>query len=151
MPNPFHKDEGLQEISEVNVVPLADVSLVLLIIMLLLSPMMAQSMLHVRTAAKAADDPAPLLDAFPAPEKPPEFVLLVDLGPGGIAVGERLFATPPQLAAYLREELPRRGDRKVFLAPAPEVTHGAVVDLLETIRLAGASSVALVQTVGGAH
>ncbi len=151
MPNPFHKDETAQEISEVNVVPLADVSLVLLIIMLLLSPMMAQSMLHVRTAAKAADDPAPFLEESSPREKPPELVLVVDLGPGGIAVGERLFATPPQLMDFLRTELPRRGDRKVFLAPAPDVTHGAVVDLLETIRLAGASSVALVQTVEGSR
>ncbi|HAM34463.1 MAG TPA: hypothetical protein DEB40_13810 [Elusimicrobia bacterium] len=147
-PHPFRRQENLAEISDVNVVPLADVSLVLLIILLLLSPMMTQSMLHVRTAAKNAEtpeaaDPEPQLIA----EKPPEFVLVVDLGPGGMAVGDTLFTSLRDLAAYLRLVLPGRGDRKVFLAPHPDVTHGQVVATIETIKSAGASGVALVQTI----
>ena len=49
--SPFHKDDEAAPIADVNVVPLADVSLVLLIILLVLSPMAAQSMLKVQTAA----------------------------------------------------------------------------------------------------
>ncbi|MBI5200028.1 MAG: biopolymer transporter ExbD, partial [Elusimicrobia bacterium] len=45
--------------SEINVVPLADVSLVLLIILLVLSPMMAQHRLQVQAAAEKADSAAP--------------------------------------------------------------------------------------------
>lgn len=147
MSNPFHKEEDLQAISEVNVVPLADVSLVLLIILLLLSPMMAQSSLHVRTAAKAKTtlEEAPAVPYFP--EKPAELILLVDLGPGGIAVGDNLFSSVKELSAYLRGELLKREDRKVFLAPHGEAMHGQVVELLEAIKGAGADSVALVQTV----
>ena len=51
MSGPFMRAEQAKEIAEVNVVPLADVSLVLLIILLVLSPMMRQSMLHVKAAA----------------------------------------------------------------------------------------------------
>ncbi|MDO8756488.1 MAG: biopolymer transporter ExbD, partial [Elusimicrobiota bacterium] len=53
--SPFHKDDEAAPISDVNVVPLADVSLVLLIILLVLSPMAAQSMLKVQTAAAKAE------------------------------------------------------------------------------------------------
>ena len=54
MSNPFVRHEEAAPISDVNVVPLADVSLVLLIILLVLSPMAAQSMLRVQTAAAKA-------------------------------------------------------------------------------------------------
>jgi biopolymer transport protein ExbD len=128
-------------ISEVNVVPLADVSLVLLIIILVMSPMIAQSWLHVKTAGEATADELP-----PAAAAPPELVLLVDLGPKGLQVGDRFFRNPMELSAWLKEELPRRLDRKVFLAPHPDVKHGQVIHLLETIKSAGAESVALVET-----
>lgn len=143
MASPFHNQDEAREISEVNVVPLADVSLVLLIILLLLSPMMAQSSLHVKTSAKS-ETPG---EHDVAPSLTPELVLLVDLGPGGIAIGERLFSGSGELREHLRNELSRRGDRKVFLAPHPDVTHGKVVELLEAIKDSGAETVALVQTL----
>lgn len=147
MASPWHRPDEAKEISDVNVVPLADVSLVLLIILLVLSPMMAQSSLHVRTAAKARETEAPPPPEPPYPEPPPELVLVVDLGPGGIAVGDRLIGGTAELTVFLREELSRRSDRKVFLAPHPDVTHGRVVEALEAARASGAESVALVQTL----
>jgi len=150
MRDPFRREPEPSEISEINVVPLADVSLVLLIILLLLSPMIAQSTLHVRTAASDPEPPAPDEDFVYTPRPSPETVLVVDLGPGGIAIADTLFASTAQLAAYLRLDLPRRKDRKVFLAPHPEVSHGDVVAVLESIKAAGASTVALVQTVEAA-
>lgn len=137
------REPQTREISEVNVVPLADVSLVLLIILLVLSPMMTQARLQVSAAGRSESPEPP-----PAPwEKPmpPELVLAVALGPGGFAVGERRFARGEELAAFLRGELSARSDRKVFLAPAPEVPHGTVVSALELIRSCGAEPIALVQ------
>lgn len=144
MHSPFHQDEAAREISDINVVPLADVSLVLLIILLLLSPMMAQSMLHVKTAGEPEKAPE-----FVVPQPPPldqELVLVVDLGPRGIAVGKYFFAGPGEFIAFMTGELSRRADRKVFLAPHPDVMHGQVVHMIEMIKSCGAESVALVQT-----
>ncbi|MEK7382758.1 MAG: biopolymer transporter ExbD [Elusimicrobiota bacterium] len=146
MSDPFRQAAQFQEISEVNVVPLADVSLVLLIILLLLSPMMTQSMLHVKTAARSADSSqAPQ----PPPQSPPprELVLAVELTPQGLSVGGMQFPEAARFTAFMKTALSRRADRKVFLSPHPDVAHGRVVDALELIKSCGAESVALVQTM----
>ena len=144
MSAPFRRQEDYAAISEINVVPLADVSLVLLIILLLLSPMMTQNMLRVKTAGKAAQAAEP--PEAPAGPAEPELVLAVSLGPAGLAVGDRLFAGEAEFSAFMKEELAKRSDRKVFLAPHPEILHGLVVETIEIIRACGAESVALVQT-----
>lgn len=141
---PFRRENPGREISEINVVPLADVSLVLLIILLLLSPMMAQHRLLVRTAGPPAKAGSPAPEALLKP--PPELVLAVSLSPQGPAVGDRLFSGPGEFMDYMRDELSRRADRKVFLAPHPDAPHGLVVHTIETLKSCGAESVALVQT-----
>lgn len=148
MSSPFHKEHEHQEISEVNVVPLADVSLVLLIILLVLSPMMAQHRLKVLAAAERAPEaagPEPRL-ASAAPLRPPELVLVVGLASDRVTVDDRVFTGQAELIAYVGGQLVLRSDKKVFLAPQPDVTHGRVVETLELLKSAGASSVALVQS-----
>lgn len=143
--NPFHRDESAPPISEVNVVPLADVSLVLLIILLVLSPMAAQSMLKVQSAAaKAAPPKAPSAEDL-LPQRPPEAVLAVGLSAAGYVVEGRFIGGDAELRAWLVAELARREDKKVFLAPELETPHGRVVSAIEAIQGMGASAVALVQ------
>lgn len=143
--NPFHRDESAAPISEVNVVPLADVSLVLLIILLVLSPMSSQSMLKVQSAAaKAAPPKLPSAEDL-APQRPPEAVLAIGLSPAGYVVDGRFLGGDAELRAWLAPELARRDDKKVFLAPELETPHGRVVAAIETIQGIGAPSVALVQ------
>lgn len=145
--SPFQPPDEPKEISEVNVVPLADVSLCLLIILLLLSPMMTQSMVHVRTAAKDSSAPPPPPDEAPLKNPPPpELVLAVALTPSGFSVGDKTFSSKDELKTFLADELLKRTDKKVFLSPHPDVTHGDVVAALDVIKQAGAESVALVQT-----
>ena len=128
-------------------VPLADVSLVLLIILLTLSPMMAQNALRIQTAARdAAQAPEPPEGGLPQSAKSPELVLAVSLTPHGIVVGDQVFAHPEEFTAYMRAELARRTDKKVFVSPHPDVEHGAVVQMLEMLKACGATTAALVQT-----
>jgi biopolymer transport protein ExbD len=134
-----------REISEVNVVPLADVSLVLLIILLVLSPMMRQSMLHVHSAAASAKPEIMAPEELLA-SKSPELVLVVGLNPDGLVVGTQHFSDPGAFIGYMQQELARRADKKVFLSPHPDVPVGLVVHTLETLKTCGAESVALVQS-----
>ncbi|MDE2491113.1 MAG: biopolymer transporter ExbD [Elusimicrobia bacterium] len=149
MPSPFERREEAAPISDVNVVPLADVSLVLLILLLVLSPMAAQSMLRVQAAAakeKADAGPRPGVD--PLMPSAPLPVLAVGLNSFGYVVDGRLLATEPELDAWLSGELARRpdpADRKVFLSPDLDVPNGRVVSAIEALRRGGAPEIALVQ------
>ena len=148
MSSPFVKHDEAAPIADVNVVPLADVSLVLLIILLVLSPMAAQSMLKVQTAAAkaAAESPkGPKAGEDPLSPRPPEPVMAVGLSPAGYVLEGRLLATDADLKAWLVPELARHDDKKVFLAPELDVPNGRVVSAIETIQNCGASTVALVQ------
>ncbi|HEX4049040.1 MAG TPA: biopolymer transporter ExbD [Elusimicrobiota bacterium] len=146
MPSPFVRREEAAPIADVNVVPLADVSLVLLIILLVLSPMAAQSMLRVQTAAAKADaDAGPKPGEDPLEPTPPEPVLAIGLTPLGYALDGRLLGSDAELKAWLAPELKRRDDKKVFLSPELDVPNGRVVGAIEAIQDCGASAVALVQ------
>jgi biopolymer transport protein ExbD len=145
--NPFVRHEEAAPISDVNVVPLADVSLVLLIILLVLSPMAAQSMLRVQTAAAKAEAAGPKAGEDPLDPKPPEPVLAIGLTPMGYVVNGRVLAGDGELMTWLGPELKRRDDKKVFLSPELDVPNGRVVSAIETIQNCGATSVALVQVV----
>lgn len=146
MSNPFVRREEAAPISDVNVVPLADVSLVLLIILLVLSPMAAQSMLRVQTAAaKAGADAGPKPGEDPLEPKPPEPVLAIGLTPLGYVLDGRVVPGDGELMTWLRPELQRRDDKKVFLSPDLDVPNGRVVSAIEAIQNCGASAVALVQ------
>ncbi len=145
MSSPFLRSDEAAPISDVNVVPLADVSLVLLIILLVLSPMAAQSMLRVQAAAAKADGPAPLKPGEdPLAPKAPEPVLAVGLSPLGYVMDGRLLGEA-ELKARLQPELRRRDDKKVFLSPELDVPNGRVVGAIEAIQSCGATAVALVQ------
>ena len=145
MSNPFVKSDEASPISDVNVVPLADVSLVLLIILLVLSPMAAQSMLRVQTAAAKAEQTGPKAGEDPLDPKPPEPVLAIGLTPVGYVVNGTVYAGEAELKAWLGPELKRRDDKKVFLSPELDTPNGRVVAAIEIIQNCGASAVALVQ------
>jgi biopolymer transport protein ExbD len=146
--NPFVKHDEAEPIADVNVVPLADVSLVLLIILLVLSPMAAQSMLKVQTAAAKSggeDAQRPKPGEDPLNQRPPEPVLAVGLSPLGYILEGRLLSSDADLKSWLVPTLSRRDDKKVFLAPELDIPNGRVVSAIEAIQNCGASTVALVQ------
>jgi biopolymer transport protein ExbD len=141
--SPFHKDDEPAAIADVNVVPLADVSLVLLIILLVLSPMAAQSMLKVQTAAAKAAAAMPTQTEVLL-QRDPEAVLVLGVTAGGFVMDGKLMATAAELTAFLKQKLQPRTDRKVFVSPELEVAHGQVIAALEAVQ-AGGGTVALVQ------
>ncbi|MBI2788614.1 MAG: biopolymer transporter ExbD [Elusimicrobia bacterium] len=141
--SPFHKDDEAAAISDVNVVPLADVSLVLLIILLVLSPMAAQSMLKVQAAAAKAEAALPTQVEL-LTMREPEAVLVLGVSALGFVMDGRLMATGSELTEFLKLKLSVRTDRKVFVSPELEVAHGQVIAALEAVQAAG-GTVALVQ------
>ncbi len=132
--------EDGETLSEVNVIPLADLSLVLLIILMVLSPMVMQSMIKVQatraTAVKALS------------ENPPEPPLILAINPDGISLNTIRISSDLDLATRLAEALGKRDDKTVMITADPAVVHGTVVQVLDLVKQQGATKIALLKKSG---
>jgi biopolymer transport protein ExbD len=129
------KDETL---SEVNVIPLADLSLVLLIILMVMSPMISQALIQVSAAKAAAAQSQEDVDK-------PETPIIVSFAPGvlklnGIAMGSDL-----EFVTHLDEMMPNRRDKSIILTASPDLMHGKVVRLMDVVKRHGAETLILVK------
>src|SRR5258708_3007593 len=129
-----------ETLSEVNVIPLADLSLVLLIILMVLSPMIMQSMIKVHATRASA---VKSLD-----EKPPEPPLILLINPNGIFLNTVKMNTDLDLAARLAQALGQREDKTVLITADPAVLHGKVVEVLDLVKQQGAEKIALLHKAG---
>ena len=130
------QDESL---SEVNVIPLADLSLVLLIILMVISPMIMQSMIKVHaTRASAVKSLA---------EKPKEPPLILLINPREVLLNTVRIDTDLDLATRIAQALGQREDKTVLITADPSVTHGRVVEILDLVKQQGAEKIALLHKV----
>lgn len=123
------------EITEVNVVPLADVTLVLLILLMLLSPMAMQSMIQVQAAQAVATNSQPTIS-----EKP----IFVDIQKNGFTVNGKEIATEYDLFRVIQRNVVGKRDRTVLISSQPDVKYQNVVRVLDLVRQSGAVSLSLV-------
>jgi biopolymer transport protein ExbD len=120
--------------TEMNVTPLIDVVLVLLIIFMVLTPLKESDIAIVVPDSDQAED---------ASEVPPD-QLVVYLGPTGkTRVNTQDISTPEQLSAVLKERLsPRKAaDRLVFVVAHDNVAYGKLVAVIDTAKQAGAETI----------
>jgi len=134
----FHKrqngnatgDEG-----QVNMTPLIDVSLVLVVILMLATPLAFESSIAVRRSdAKARQA---------AKREKVEYVELAVVSEDSVRVNRR---TVPRalLVATLRPILDESARRQVVVTCQSGVSHGAFVDVLDLAKLSGAGDIAVV-------
>ena len=120
---------------EINVTPLADVTLVLLIIIMVLSPMALQSMIQVQAAQAVATSVEKRIQ-----EKP----LFVDISGAGFKLNNQMMASEYDLFRALQRNLIGKSDRTVLISSAPDVQYEKVVRILDLVRQSGAVSLSLV-------
>jgi biopolymer transport protein ExbD len=126
--------------SDINVTPLVDVVLVLLIIFLVTMPIMMRQI--------TVEVPRQIDDATEVIAKPSEQIT-VELGADGrisIVVGSsEETVSLAEVAAKLRPALEKKsGDKVVFVDADFEAPYGSVVALMDTVKGAGAEKVAVV-------
>ena len=131
-----------ETLSEVNVIPLADLSLVLLIILMVLSPMIMQSMIKVHASRASA--------IKSMTENPPEPPLILLINPEGVYLNTVKMHSDLDLAAKLAQALGNREDKTVLITADPSVLHGRVVTLLDMVKQQGAEKIALLRKNGAA-
>ena len=122
--------------NDINVTPLVDVVLVLLIIFMVVMPLL-QTEIAVRIPAKQ--------DVSTSTEVPPDQVVVKVFSSGSIAINGA-DTSPDAYVAALAKLLGLRSsaDRVVFVTPDEEAPYKTFVLALEGARLAGAETIGMV-------
>jgi len=126
-----------EPLNEVNVIPLADLSLVLLIILMVLSPMVMQSMIKVQASRASA-----IKSLASQPKEPP---LILSLGANSVSLNSVKMKDDVDLAAHLAGALGNREDKTVLFTADPGVLHGRFVQVLDLLKQQGAEKIALLK------
>ena len=133
-------ENRLEETDQPNVVPLADLTLTLLIILMILSPMLVQSVIHVAAPAIQAQEQEE--DSGTEEDKPPE-PLLIEITSGGYLLNKRLFPNLDILMKSLRTALQQSNDRPVLVTAQDHITVNKVVHVLDLARQNGAEKISI--------
>lgn len=124
------RDDG----GNVNLTPLIDVSLVLVVMLMLATPLAFESSIGVRRSeakARTAPDPEEV-----------EFVELKVVSEDSVRVNREVVARW-RLRAMLQPLLDESARRTVVVSCADGVSHGAFVDVLDVAKLSGAGEIAV--------
>jgi biopolymer transport protein ExbD len=121
-------------IHEVNMTPLIDVSLVLVVMLLLLTPLAFESSIAVRRTVESAKASQKKLKE--------ERIELTVVSEDSVLVNREMVARR-ELPGVLEPMLSDRSDRRVVVACDDRVSHGVFVDVLDTVKLSGAGEIAV--------
>jgi biopolymer transport protein TolR len=119
-------------ISQINITPLVDVMLVLLVIFMVTAPILQQGV--------AVD--LPQVSTAPLEGKDDNFIVSITRD-ARIHLNERLLK-PEDLQEQLRELAQRHPDRPVYLRADKGVPYGKVVEVMAAIRNAGIQKLGMV-------
>ena len=120
--------------SDINVTPMVDVMLVLLIIFMVITPMLQKgtSVDMVKT-----DNPTPMPDA----DK--EDALLVSITKDGLLYFANDKVSPEKLTDLVKDKLTNRTDKRVFVKADARAQYGVVTDVVDNVRSAGVDELGL--------
>lgn len=122
-------------IVSINLTPLVDVSLVLVVIFMATAPMFLQSGIIVTSGTKKA------AAEVPSAAKP-EQSIVVRLEGAQVFLNQQA-VTEEALPVLLRSLLDNSQSRRVIVNPAREVLHGRVVQIMDVAKQAGAENLVI--------
>jgi biopolymer transport protein TolR len=121
--------------AEINVTPLIDVMLVLLILFMLVTPVAPRG-LETRVP-----EPAP---SRPPSAPPPPASVVVTIEAAAYTLNQTPLLTIAELESLLRERLATRADKTVFVKADLDVKSGRIVEAMDVARSAGADRIGFV-------
>jgi len=126
-----HRDETV--LADINITPLVDVMLVLLIIFMITAPMLHQGIEVALPQAEA--------EALPMRVDDP---LILSVNRDGIVYVQEEPIHPSQLIERLQPLIEARGDDTVFLKGDRELAYGVVMEVLDILHDGGIQHVGMV-------
>jgi biopolymer transport protein TolR len=128
------RDEGKKVNSNINVTPMVDVMLVLLIIFMVITPMLQN---------KVAIDLATVENAVAMPDADKDDAIVVAITrDGGVFLGQDK-VDPSQLGSLVQERLADKTDKTIFVRADERAQFRAVEDAIDDVRTAGVDDVGL--------
>ena len=128
------RDEGSKVNSNINVTPMVDVMLVLLIIFMVITPMLQKG---VSVDLAKVNNPEQMPDA----DKEDALIVAV-MRDGKIYFGtDRIEAD--QLTQKVKDRLANKADKRVFIKSDARARYGNVVEVVDNVRSAGVDDVGL--------
>jgi len=119
--------------ADINVTPLVDVMLVLLIIFMIAAPMLHQGIEVALPEAEADELPLRVEDP-----------MVLSVNRQGLVFIRDTPVHPSQLVERLRPLLEARGDDSVFLKGDRELPYGKIIEVLDVLHQGGITHVGLV-------
>jgi biopolymer transport protein ExbD len=120
--------------NEINMTPLIDVSLVLVVMLLLATPLAFDSSIAIRKSQATAQS---------ANDKVKDERIELKLISENSVLINRMLVTREELSNTLRPRIEESGHRKVVVVCADDVSHGAFVDVLDQAKVCGAADIAI--------
>ena len=128
------RNEGAKVNSDINVTPMVDVMLVLLIIFMVITPMLQKG---VSVDLAKVNNPSPMADA----DKEDALIVAV-MRDGQVFFGND--KTPAdQLTQKVKDRLANRADKRVYIRADARAKFGRVVEVVDNIRAAGVDQLGL--------
>jgi biopolymer transport protein TolR len=128
------RNEGSKVNSNINVTPMVDVMLVLLIIFMVITPMLQNKVQITMAQVENAI-------AMPDADKDDAIVVAVTRD-GGIFLGQNR-VDPSQLGTLVRDKLADKTDKTIFIRADARAQYRTVEDAIDDVRTAGVEEVGL--------
>ena len=128
------RNEGAKVNSDINVTPMVDVMLVLLIIFMVITPMLQKG---VSVDLAKVNNPEQMPDA----DKEDALVVAV-MKDGKVYLGNDQLAVD-QLTGKVKDRLANRVDKRVFIRADARAHFGSVVQVVDNVRAAGVDELGL--------
>ena len=128
------RNEGAKVNSNINVTPMVDVMLVLLIIFMVITPMLQKSR---PVELVKANNPITMPDA----DK--EDALIVAVQRDGKIFFDTTQVGPEELTQKIKERIANRVDKRVYVKADARARYKSVVDVVDNVRSAGVSELGL--------
>ncbi len=128
------RNEGSKVNSNINVTPMVDVMLVLLIIFMVITPMLQKGV---------SVDMAKVNSPTPMPDADKEDALLIAIMRDGRTYLGSDQVNVDDLTNKVKDRLANKVDKRVFIRADARAKYGAVVDVVDNVRSAGVDDVGL--------